>query len=45
VSERGCPLSKHRRTVRDCERLPASHEATVLWAMTALMTQRLTQER
>ena len=34
-------ISKHRRTVRDYERLPASHEAMVLWAMIALMTQRL----
>ena len=30
-------ISKHRRTVRDYERLPASHEAMILWAMTALM--------
>jgi transposase len=36
-------ISKHRRTVRDYERLPASHEAMILWAMTALMTRRLTQ--
>jgi putative transposase len=34
-------ISKHRRTVRDYERLPASHEAMILWAMIALMTQRL----
>ena len=34
-------ISKHRRTVRDYERLPASHEAMVLWAMIALMTRRL----
>ena len=26
-------ISKHRRCVRDYERLPASHEAIVLWAM------------
>ena len=26
-------ISKHRRTVRDYERLPASHEAMILWAM------------
>ena len=32
-------ISKHRRSVRDYERLPASHEAMVLWAMIALMTQ------
>ena len=36
-------ISKHRRTVRDYERLPASHEAMILWAMTALMARRLTQ--
>jgi len=36
-------ISKHRRTVRDYERLPASHEAMILWAMIALMTQRLTR--
>ncbi|MBO0883746.1 MAG: IS5 family transposase, partial [Mycobacterium sp.] len=34
-------ISKHRRTTRDYERLPASHEAMVTWAMIALMTQRL----
>ena len=34
-------ISKHRRTVRDYERLPASHEAMALWAMIALMTRRL----
>jgi len=36
-------ISKYRRTVRDYENLPASHEAMVLWAMTALMTRRLTR--
>jgi len=36
-------ISKHRRTVRDYENLPASHEAMILWAMIALMTRRLTQ--
>ncbi len=34
-------ISKHRRTVRDYERLPASHEAMILWAMSTLMTRRL----
>jgi transposase len=34
-------ISKHRRTVRDYERMPASHEAMILWAMIALMTHRL----
>ena len=36
-------ISKHRRTVRDYETLPASHEAMILWAMIALMSHRLTQ--
>ncbi len=36
-------ISKHRRTVRDYERLPASHEAMIIWAMIALMTRRLAQ--
>ena len=36
-------ISKHRRTVRDYERLPASHEAMILWAMVALMAGRLAQ--
>ncbi|HEX3193748.1 MAG TPA: IS5 family transposase [Streptosporangiaceae bacterium] len=36
-------ISKHRRTVRDYERLPASHEAMILWAMIALMAHRLAQ--
>jgi transposase len=34
-------ISKHRRTVRDYERLPAHHAAMVTWAMTAVMTRRL----
>jgi hypothetical protein len=36
-------VSKHRRTTRDYEHLPASHEATIVWAMIAFMTRRLTQ--
>jgi putative transposase len=36
-------ISKHRRTVRDYEHLPASHEAMILWAMIALVTRRLAQ--
>ena len=36
-------ISKHRRTVRDYEHLPASHEAMILWAMVALMTRRLAE--
>jgi transposase len=38
-------ISTCRRCTRDYERLPASHEAMVLWAMIALMTQRLAQQR
>jgi transposase len=38
-------ISKHRRTVRDYERLPASHEAMILWAMIALMARRLACSR
>jgi transposase len=34
-------ISTCRRCARDCERLPASHEAMVLWAMIAPMSQRL----
>src|SRR5262245_12988178 len=34
-------ISKHRRTARDYEHLPAGHEAMILWAMIALMTRRL----
>jgi transposase len=34
-------ITSHRRCARDYERLPASHEAMVLWAMIALMSQRL----
>jgi transposase len=38
-------ISTHRRCTRDYERLPASHEAMVLWAMITLMTQRLALPR
>jgi transposase len=34
-------ITNCRRCARDYERLPASHEAMVLWAMIALMTRRL----
>jgi transposase len=34
-------ISKHRRCVRDYERLPTHHEAMVTWAMIAVMTRRL----
>jgi transposase len=38
-------ISKHRRCVRDYERLPEHHEAMVKWAMIALMTRRLARTR
>ena len=34
-------ISRHRRTVRDYERLPDHHRAMVTWAMTTVMTRRL----
>jgi len=34
-------LMRHRRLVRDYERLPAHHEAMVLWATTMIMTRQL----
>ena len=33
-------ISKHRRITRDYERLPASHEAMILWAMIAAWPSR-----
>jgi putative transposase len=38
-------ISTCRRTVRDYERLPESHEAMVLWAMITLMTRRLARHK
>jgi transposase len=37
-------ITRHRRTVRDYERLPAHHEAYVYWAMTMIMTRRLARQ-
>ena len=34
-------ITRHRRTVRDYERLPAHHETIVYWAMIIIMTRRL----
>ncbi len=34
-------ISRHRRTVRDYERLPDHHRAMVTWAMITVMTRRL----
>lgn len=38
-------IAKHRRTVRDYERLPAHHAAMVTWAMIAVMTRRLARKQ
>jgi transposase len=38
-------ITRCRRTVRDCERLPAHHETMVHWAMTITMTRRLARRR
>jgi transposase len=38
-------VSKHRRAVRDDERLPAQHAAMVTWAMVAVMTRWLAGSR
>jgi transposase len=37
-------LLRHRRLVRDYERLPEHHEAMVLWATVMIMTRRLVRE-
>jgi hypothetical protein len=34
-------LTRHRRTVRDYERLPGHHETYVYWSMIIVMTRRL----
>jgi transposase len=36
-------LVRHRRLARDYERCHESHEELVRWAMTRLMTRRLTR--
>ena len=36
-------ITSYRRCARDYERLPAHHEAMILWAMITLMTRRLTR--
>jgi transposase len=36
-------ITSYRRCARDYERLPATHEATVYWAMITIMTRRLTR--
>jgi transposase len=37
-------IAKHRRTVRDYERLPGHHRAMVTWAMITVMTRRLVRQ-
>jgi transposase len=34
-------ITRHRRTVRDCERLTARHETIIYWAMIITMSRRL----
>jgi hypothetical protein len=34
-------ITRHRRTVRGYERLPARHETYIYWAMIIVMTRRL----
>ena len=38
-------LNRHRRLVRDYERLPEHHEAMLLWATTVIMTRQLVRQR
>ena len=38
-------ITRHRRTVRDYERLTAHHETYVHWAMIIVMTRRLARQR
>ena len=37
-------ITRHRRTVRDYERLPAHHETFIYWAMIIVMTRRLARQ-
>jgi hypothetical protein len=34
-------ITRHRRTVRDHERLPAHHETYIYWPVIIVMTRRL----
>ena len=38
-------LNRHRRLVRDYERLPEHHEAMLRWATTVIMTRQLVRQR
>jgi transposase len=37
-------ITRHRRTVRDYERLPAHHETYIYWAMIIVMTRRFARK-
>ena len=37
-------ITRHRRTVRDYERLAAHHETYLYWAMIIVMTRRLARK-
>jgi len=37
-------ITRHRRTVRDCERLPAHHETYLYWSMIIAGTRRLARK-
>jgi transposase len=37
-------ITRHRRTVRDYERLPAHHETYIYWAMIIVMTRRVARQ-
>ena len=38
-------LNRHRRLVRDYERLPEHHEAMLLWATATIMARQLVRQR
>jgi transposase len=38
-------ITRHRRTVRDYERLTAHHETIIYWAMITTMSRRLARQR
>ena len=38
-------ITRHRRTVRDYERMAARHETCIYWAMIIVMTRRLARQQ
>jgi hypothetical protein len=38
-------ITRHRRTVRDYERLAARHETYIYWPMIIVMTRRLARQQ